>query len=79
MLYAGRQESKAGDLIEIDGQYRGKVVACMDTDDYLPGHESWSCLGHGIMVDTDFGGLVHYDQVSADAEGLLLIARLPGS
>ncbi|MBB4129424.1 MULTISPECIES: hypothetical protein [unclassified Xanthomonas] len=79
MLYADGQASKAGDLIEIDAQYRGNVVACMDTADYLPGHESWSYLGHGIMVDTDFCGLVHYDQASADAEGLLLIARLPAS
>ncbi|MEA5125206.1 hypothetical protein [Xanthomonas floridensis] len=77
MLYADGQEAKAGDLIEIDTHYRGTIVACMDTADYLPGHESWSHLGHGIMVDTDFCGLVHYDQASADAEGLLLIARPP--
>jgi hypothetical protein len=45
----------------------------MDTAKYLPGEESWSHLASGIMVDTDFGGLVHYtDEL---AEDLVLIQR----
>jgi len=45
-----------GDLVQIDSVHRGLVVASMDTDKYLPGHESWAYLRQSIMVDTDFGG-----------------------
>lgn len=45
----------------------------MDTADYLPGFEDWAYLGKGIMVNTDFAGLVHYTQGST--EELALIDR----
>lgn len=79
MRYTDGQEAKAGDLVQIDTDYHGTVVACIDTGDYLPGEESWSYLGTGIMVDTNFCGLVHYEQETADAEGMVLIARQPTS
>ncbi|PKV12452.1 hypothetical protein [Xanthomonas prunicola] len=75
MQYSDNHEAKSGDLIQIDTLYRGKVTACMDTADYLPGQETWSYLGEGIMVDTDFCGLVHYTQESALAEDLVLLQR----
>jgi hypothetical protein len=55
-----------GDLIQIDGNYRGRVIASMDTNKYLPSEDSWSYLGVGIMVDTNFGGLVHYTTETAE-------------
>ncbi|WP_236730923.1 hypothetical protein, partial [Xanthomonas citri] len=73
--YSDNHEAKSGDLIQIDTLYRGKVIACMDTADYLPGQESWGYLGEGIMVDMDFCGLVHYTQESALAEELVLLQR----
>ena len=66
MRYADGNVSELGDLVRIDGRYRGTVVACIDEDLYLPGHEEWAYLGSGIMVDTDFGGLIHYTQGTAD-------------
>ncbi|RJU11791.1 hypothetical protein XcmpCFBP7700_11780 [Xanthomonas campestris] len=75
MWYADGQEAKSGDLVQIDTLYRRKVIACMDTADYLPDKQAWSYLGTGIMVDTDFAGLVHYDQESALAEDLVLLER----
>ncbi|KAB7771349.1 hypothetical protein [Xanthomonas maliensis] len=75
MRYADGQEARAGDLIQIDSRYRGTVIACMDSADYLPGQESWAYLGSGIMVDTDFAGLVHYDQETAATEELVLLQR----
>jgi hypothetical protein len=33
----------------------------MDTAQYLPGHENWSYLGRGVMIDTEIGGLIHYE------------------
>lgn len=76
MRYVDGHEAKAGDLIRIDTRYRGKVLACIDTGDYLPGHESWSYLGAGIIVDTDFGGLVHYLQEHVLDEDLILLERV---
>jgi hypothetical protein len=45
----------------------------MDTSKYLPGCSDWAYLGTGIMVDTDFGGLVHYTNESA--EDFVLLRR----
>jgi hypothetical protein len=45
----------------------------MDTGEYLLGQEVWAGLSIGIMVDTDFGGLVHYTDAATDF--LELLAR----
>ena len=73
MRYADGQLIAPGDTVEIDGQYRGRVIACMDTNRCLPGAEGWAYLETGIMVDTDFGGLVHYTDLQADQ--IVLITR----
>jgi hypothetical protein len=73
MKYADGGEIKPGDIVQIDVQYRGRVIASMDTNEYLPGEERWAYLGAGIMVDTDFGGLVHY--TSEIADDFVLIQR----
>lgn len=62
-----------GDIIQIDTFYRGTVIASMDTGRYLPGEESWAYLQEGIMVRTDFAGLVHY--TAETAEDFVLIGR----
>jgi len=49
-----------GDVVLLDGKDRGRVVASIDTGRSLPEHGSWGYLGRGIMVDTNFAGLVHY-------------------
>lgn len=74
MKYSDGKEAKAGDEIQISGIYNGLVVVCIDSGDYLPGHESWDYLKHGIMVDTDFGGLVYYTQDSV--EHFMLVSKL---
>jgi hypothetical protein len=76
MKYADGTEIEPGDVVQIDGAYRGVVVASMDTGKYLPGQEGWGYLGQGIMVDTDFGGLVHYTTEATDE--LVLFDR-PGA
>ena len=73
MKFADGSDIKPGDLIQIDNFYGGRVVASMDTNEYLPGEDGWAYLGKGIMVDTDFGGLVHY--TSETAEDFVLIQR----
>ncbi|MGR4877810.1 hypothetical protein [Pseudoxanthomonas sp. LARHCG66] len=73
MKYADGTDIKPGDVVQIDTQYRGRVIASMDTGEYLPGQDGWAYLGTGIMVDTDFGGLVHYTAETAD--DLVLMQR----
>ena len=74
MKYRDGFDIEPGDIIQIAAKYRGKVIASMDTGRYLPGQEGWAYLGEGIMVDTDFGGLVHYTVETA--EDFTLIERL---
>lgn len=75
MKYVQGEEGMLGDIVSIDGNYRGVVVACLDRSEYseqAPESE-WRYLSDGIIVDTDFGGLVHYR--SSDDDRLELIER----
>ena len=60
MTYTDGQAMLAGDEVLISGRYRGTVIAAIDHGSYLPGQEAWASLGCGTVIDTDFGGLVHY-------------------
>jgi hypothetical protein len=60
MKYSDGQLVLAGDVVEIAAKYRGIVIAAIDDKSYMPGGEDWECLGTGALIDTDFGGLVHY-------------------
>ncbi len=76
--YSDGEEPKAGDTVRIGIEGRGTVVACIDSSDYLPGHEQWAYLEQGLMIDTDFGGLVHYTSEATDELVLLHRAANPG-
>ena len=78
MLYPDGMKILAGDLVAIDGQYRGTVVASIDAGSYLPGEESWAYLGSGVMVRTNFAGLVHYTTQAHDELVLLERGSLAG-
>lgn len=56
MKFDDGQYIALGDAIRIAGMYRGRVIASMDTGEYLPGQEEWAYLREGIMVETDFAG-----------------------
>ena len=66
MRYTSGQEVLPGDAVQINTRYRGTVVACIAEGRYLPPHsaEQWGHLKFGAMIDTDFGGLVHYPDES---------------
>jgi hypothetical protein len=72
MKYADGLDIAPGDLVQIAVVHRGTVMASMDTGRFLPGWENWSCLKEGIIVDTSFGGLVHYTSESTDELALIL-------
>lgn len=72
MKYKDGQQVLTGDIVQIAGKYRGLVIAAIDDKSYLSGSEHWEYLGAGAMIDTDFGGLVHYPE---DDEELVLVRR----
>ncbi len=55
------------------------VLACIDNGEYSQEYprEQWSNLKSGIMVNTDFGGLIHY--VDSSQEHITLRARASNS
>lgn len=75
MKYSDGNEAEIGDVIAIDEKYRGVVVVCLDRDEYAEAYPraQWSYLGTGILVDTDFGGLVHYS--AEKSEQMVLVRR----
>ena len=73
MKYEDGSDIEPGDVVQIDRIYQGRVLAAMDTGRYLLGQEQWEYLGQGIMVDTDFAGLVHYTSEATD--DLVLLER----
>ena len=75
MHYSDGNEAMMGDRIAIDGKHQGVVVACIDRVEYSAEYpkEHWSHLDKGMLVDTDFGGLVHYE--NSNDEHFLLIER----
>lgn len=77
MKYTDGNQVKVGDKVLIGRQYHGVVVADMNSDEYSANHpeEQWGYLNSGVMIDTDFGGLVHYEQDSLVAESIELVSR----
>lgn len=75
MNYEDGNEARVGDIVSIDDRYRGTVVACIDRGEYADAYPAaqWSSLGKGILVDTDFGGLVHYSDEKS--EHMVLVKR----
>jgi hypothetical protein len=55
------------------------VVGCIEDGIYLHPHtqEQWTHLHDGVLIDTSFGGVVHYrDQNAFDSEEVELLSRL---
>jgi hypothetical protein len=73
--YSDFNEAELGDEVAIDDIYKGVVVASLDTDEYSARcpREEWAYLGTGIVVDTNFGGLIHYP--GNDDEHIVLVRR----
>ena len=75
MLYSDDHEAKLGDKVAIAPAHSGVVVACLDRIEYsrnFPEAE-WAYLGSGILVQTDFAGLIHYPELGT--EHFTLVAR----
>lgn len=77
MVYADGNEARVGDVVAIDGHFSGVVVVSIDNGQFsreFPA-EKWAHLGQGVLIDTDFAGLVHYQ--SSSPERMTLSRRDP--
>jgi hypothetical protein len=77
MKYTDGIEIELGDKVIISGKHHGVVVANIDGSEYSDAYpkEQWSYLGSGVMIDTDFGGLVHYQEDNIEGETIELESR----
>ena len=75
MNYTDGQEAMLGDEVLIDGQRTGIVVACIDSGQYSTQYSEndWAFLMEGALIDTDFGGLIHYKNTANEI--ILLVKR----
>lgn len=67
MRYHDGQPLHVGDVVTIDVRHEGTVVGCIEDGTYLHPHtqEQWTYLREGVLIDTSFGGLVHYPNEAA--------------
>jgi hypothetical protein len=79
MRYPDGQLIRVGDLVTIDESYSGTVVGCVEDGSYLFPHTAgeWEYLGRGVLIDTSFGGIVHYpDEDALASEPVVLRKRV---
>jgi hypothetical protein len=64
MKYSDGIEMRVGDRVRIRNGDTGIIVASMDTGEFSPDfpRENWNDLKTGIMVLTDKGALVRFDE-----------------
>jgi hypothetical protein len=67
-------------VVTIDVRHEGTVVGCIEDGIYLHPHtkEQWTHLRQGVLIDTSFGGLVHYpDEAALESDSVILRERRP--
>jgi len=78
MRYHDGQPIHVGDVVTIDVRHEGTVVACIDDGVFLhpDTKEQWTHLHDGVLIDTSFGGVVHYaDEAALEADHVRLAQR----
>ena len=70
MRYSDGNEAQVGDTVLIDGKYKGTVLASIDANANVYSAEApkeqWEHLKKGVLINTDFGGLVHYPDTAIE-------------
>jgi hypothetical protein len=66
MLYPDGTEMRAGDRIRVQNGDTGVIVASMDAGEFSPDYpkDDWDQFKTGILVLTDKGALVRFDEAS---------------
>ncbi len=78
MRYHDDQPIHVGDVVTIDVRHQGTVVGCIEDGIFLHPHtkEQWTHLEKGVLIDTSFGGLVHYpDEAALEEDQVRLVRR----
>ncbi len=78
MRYHDDQLIHVGDVVTIDVRHQGTVVGCIEDGIFLHPHtkEQWTHLDKGVLIDTSFGGLVHYpDEGALEDDQVRLVRR----
>ncbi len=63
MKYPDGTEARIGDRVQFSNGEKGTIVFSIDTTEYsneFP-EEQWSYLKKGVMIKTDKGALIHYE------------------
>ena len=68
MKYPDGNEVRIGDRVKLSNREGGVVVFSVDADEYSDDYPKgdWAYLGKGIMVKTDAGTLIHYEDNSGN-------------
>ena len=77
MRYTDGKTAIIGDRVIINGHHQGVVVANIDGQEYSPEYpkEQWEYLGTGVLIVTEFGGVLHYKQDNLVDEPIELLNR----
>ena len=63
MKYPDGTEAQIGDRVQFSNGEKGTIVFSIDTNEYsneFP-KKQWSYLKKGVMIKTDKGALIHYE------------------
>lgn len=75
MRYSDDTEMRLGDRVQLSNGETGTIVFSIDTHEYSDEFpkEQWIYLNKGVMVKTDKGALVHYED--QNLEDIALVKR----
>ena len=79
MIYSDGHEAMIGDTVAISGIHRGIVLACLDRSEYSLDYprDEWAYLQRGVLIQTDFAGLMHYAEIGDEHFALVSRASEP--
>ena len=77
MEYEGGGRIRVGDEVSIGTECEGVVVANIESGEYSVSYskDQWSYLKSGVLINTDFGGIVHYEKETLISEDIKLKRR----
>jgi len=80
MKYKNGVDVEVGDEVQVDNRYRGTVVVDLVAGHFKPESplERWAYLQRGLLINTNYGALLHYPPGHKD-ELTLLRRRKAGS
>jgi hypothetical protein len=75
--YPDGTDARLGDRVRFSNGDEGVIVFSIDTDEYTAAFPKaeWAYLARGVMVRTDQGALVHYEDPNVNVVSLLERAK----